>query len=146
LFSAPLLGGIPVTHRGIANQVVMCTGYGRNGTSPDLIRYHKEQTVVFLMAVGRLNDLSNNLQNMAGYPPHTPVAIVEKAGCPSQRTIVGDLTNIADMAEEYEIKSPSTIVVGECVHVLLEDFGQEEKWVKGLIPKISSQVISDPCC
>merc|ERR1712100_23 len=57
-FSAPLLGNIPVTHRGVSNQVVMCTGYGREGTSPDLIQYHKEQTIVFLMAVGRLRELS----------------------------------------------------------------------------------------
>jgi len=67
-FSAPLLGNIPVTHRGCSNQVVMCTGYGREGTSPDLIQYHKEQTVVFLMAVGRLRELSQRLQTLAHYP------------------------------------------------------------------------------
>lgn len=61
-FSAPLLASIPVTHRGISNQVVMCTGYGRNNTPPDLIQYHKEQTVVFLMAVGRLRQLCERLR------------------------------------------------------------------------------------
>lgn len=120
-FAAPLLGGIPVTHRGISNQVVMCTGYGRNGTSPDLIQYHKEQTVVFLMAVGRLRELCDNLCDMANYPRDTPVAVVEKAGCPEQRTVVGDLDTIAGYCVEYEIRPPSTIVVGEVVGVLLED-------------------------
>lgn len=123
-FAAPLLGNIPVTHRGVSNQVVMCTGYGRNGTSPDLLKYHPEQTVVFLMAVGRLQDLCQNLITMAGYPSQTPVAIVEKAGCPEQRTLVGDMEDIADLAKEYEIKPPSTIVLGQVVHVLLGEEGE----------------------
>ena len=123
-FSAPLLANIPVTHRGISNQVVMCTGYGKNNTSPDLIQYHPEQTVVFLMAVGRLRQLSDSLIHKAGFPPSTPVGIVERAGCPEQRTVVGTMENIADLAERYNVKPPSTIVVGEVVNVLLteEDF------------------------
>lgn len=133
-FAAPLLGGIPVTHRGISNQVVMCTGYGRNGTSPDLIQYHKEQTVVFLMAVGRLRELCDNLCNLANYPRDTPVAVVEKAGCPEQRTVVGDLNTIADYCIRYDIKPPSTIVVGEVVDVLLnEGVGSMEERVQGLV-------------
>eukprot|EP01082_Thalassiosira_pseudonana_P012938 g12685.t1 g12685 contig6:2417778-2419238(+) len=122
-FSAPLLANIPVTHRGISNQVVMCTGYGRNNTSPELIQYHKEQTVVFLMAVGRLRTLCENLVKMAGYPIETPVGIVERAGCPDQRVVVGTMETIADLAEEYDVKPPSTIVVGEVVNVLL---GEED--------------------
>jgi len=126
-FSAPLLASIPVTHRGVSNQVVMCTGYGRDNTSPSLIQYHPEQTVVFLMAVGRLRKLAVNLVRKANFPRETPVAIVERAGCPDQRTVVGDLENIADLAEEYGVQPPSTIVVGEVVKVLLteEDFGRE---------------------
>ena len=119
-FSAPLLGSIPVTHRGISNQVVMCTGYGRENTSPDLIQYHKEQTIVFLMAVGRLEELTHRLVTMAGYPKDTPVAIVEKAGCPTQRTVVGDMQTIAGLAKEHKVQPPSTIVVGDVVHALLE--------------------------
>lgn len=120
-FSAPLLGSIPVTHRGVANQVVMCTGYGRHGTSPDLIQYHPEQTIVFLMAVGRLHDLCSKLQTLANYPNNIPVAIVENAGCPNQRTVVGDITSIADLAQKYNVKPPSTIIVGNVVNVLLDD-------------------------
>ena len=124
-FAAPLLGGIPVTHRGVSNQVVMCTGYGRNGTSPELIQYHKEQTVVFLMAVGRLRELCKNLVELANYPSDTAVAIVEKAGCPDQRTIVGNMSTIADLSKEYDIKPPSTIVVGGVVNVLISEEGED---------------------
>ena len=39
------------------------------------------------------------------------------------------MENIADLAEKYDVKPPSTIVVGEVVNVLLteEDFGIEEE-------------------
>ena len=126
-FSAPLLGSIPVTHRGVSNQVVMCTGYGRDNTSPDLIQYQKEQTVVFLMAVGRLRTLCDNLHSKANFPVDTPVAIVERAGCPDQRTVVGTMGSIADIAEANDVRPPSTIVVGEVVNVLLteDDFARE---------------------
>jgi siroheme synthase len=139
-FSAPLLGGIPVTHRGVANQVVMCTGYGREGTSPDLIRYHEEQTVVFLMAVGRLQELCDRLIRLAGYPSDTPVAIVERAGCPDQRTVVGDMTTIAGLAEQYKVKPPSTIIVGEVVNVLLPEDRATGQAVTGLIQNMTSSV------
>jgi len=131
-FAAPLLGGIPVTHRGVSNQVVMCTGYGRNGTNPDLIKYQKEQTVVFLMAVGRLRELSSNLCELAGYPLETPIGIIEKAGCRNeQRTLLGNLANIADLADKHKLKAPSTIVVGECVNVLLDNT------IQGLVPNVN---------
>jgi siroheme synthase len=131
-FSAPLLGNIPVTHRGVSNQVVMCTGYGREGTSPDLIQYHKEQTVVFLMAVGRLRELCDRLVRMAGYPKDTPVGIVERAGCPNQRTVVGNIETIGDIAEKYNVQAPSTIIVGDVVNVLLENDANGET-AQGLI-------------
>jgi uroporphyrin-III C-methyltransferase len=111
----------------------MCTGYGREGTSPDLIQYHKEQTIVFLMAVGRLRELCQRLCDQAGYPETTPVAIVEKAGCPEQRTVVGNMMTIGDLAEKHNIQPPSTIVVGEVVNVLLDKDADTGATVTGLI-------------
>ena len=110
----------------------MCTGYGRNGTSPDLIQYHKEQTIVFLMAVGRLGELCQRLINLAGYPSRTPVAIIESAGCPNQRTVVGTMETIADLAKEYDVKPPSTIVVGDVVNVLINVEDSNEQ-ISGLV-------------
>lgn len=48
-----------------------------------------------------------------GYPETTPVAIVEKASTPDQRTLVGDLRTIATVAAEANAKPPAVIVVGE---------------------------------
>jgi siroheme synthase len=121
--------------------VVMCTGYGRENSSPDLIQYHKEQTAVFLMAVGRLDTLTQRLVTLAGYPKDTPVAVVERAGCPTQRTVVGDMETIAGIVKEHDIQAPSTIIVGEVVHVLLHPNEQGER-VQGLIQNLSEQSVS----
>jgi len=150
-FSAPLLGSIPVTHRGVSNRVVMCTGYGQNSTSPDLVRYHGDQTVVFLMAVGRLRGLCHDLVHSGGYPSDLPVAIVERAGFSNQRTFVGTLRTIADLANLHNVKAPSTIVVGEVVHVLLEreegeidkNFGAEESSIDR---RIQNMTVNDIFC
>jgi siroheme synthase len=141
-FSAPLLAKIPVTHRGVANQVVMCTGYGREGSSPDLIQYHEEQTIVFLMAVGRLRELCERLVRLAGYPKDTPVAIIEKAGCPTQRTVIGDMQSIADIAVKHNIQAPSTIVVGKVVNVLLDD--DQHEIIEGLVQNSALLEALDP--
>ena len=120
----------------------MCTGYGKDNTSPDLIQYHPEQTVVFLMAVGRLRELSDQLKTLAGYPGDTAVGIVERAGCPDQRTVVGTLDTIADVAEEHDVRPPSTIVVGEVVRALLMDADSEEQFaglVKGAVEASASE-------
>lgn len=139
-FSAPLLANIPVTHRGFSNQVVMCTGYGREGSSPDLIQYHEEQTIVFLMAVGRLRVLCERLIKLAGYPDDTPVGIIERAGCPNQRIVIGDMKTIADIAEKHSIKAPSTIVVGKVVNVLLEK-DESGMVVQGLLQNVTEVTV-----
>jgi len=48
-----------------------------------------------------------------GYPSTTPVAIVEKASTPQQRTLVGNLLTIPDIAKAEEAKPPAVVVVGE---------------------------------
>jgi len=115
--AAPLLGGVPLTHRGVANQVVLGTGMGQNGTKTGITPYDPQTTAVFLMAVGRLQELCGDLKEH-GYPGTCPVAIVEQASTPRQRTIIGTIDTIHDIATELNVRPPSTIVFGDCVRVL----------------------------
>ena len=119
----------------------MCAGYGRNRTSPDLIQYHKEQTIVFLMAVGGIRELCQRLINLAGYPSKPPVAIIQQAGCPTQRTVVGNMETIADLVEKYQVKAPSTIVVGDVVNVLLERDENTGEHLVGLVQNMTAAEI-----
>jgi siroheme synthase len=76
--------------------------------------------------------------NMANYPAETPIAIVEKAGCPDQRTVVGNMLTIADIAEQHKVKPPSTIVVGDVVSVLLDKDETTGETMTGLIQNMTA--------
>lgn len=116
-YAAPLMANIPLTHRGVSNSVLISTGYGRDATVVDIPPYAADRTVVLLMAVGRIAEIASNMTT-AGYPKSTPVAIVEKATTPGQRTLTGTLETIGHIAKRDEAKAPATIIVGEVVNVL----------------------------
>ena len=119
-YSAPLAANIPLTHRGVANQVLISTGYGVNLTTVDLPYYDPERTVVLLMAVGRITEIASNMTVNLGYPLQTPVCIVERATTPQQRTIYGTLETIGEVAVRSNAKPPATIIIGNVVNVLQE--------------------------
>jgi uroporphyrin-III C-methyltransferase len=118
--TAPALAFVPVTHRGVADQVVICTGCGSNGRSPDLPDFHPSRTVVLLMAVGRLAVITAALMSEKKYPPSTLVTIVESASLPSQRVLRGCLKDIANLAARAHVVAPAAIVIGEVNGVLAE--------------------------
>ena len=117
--AGPLAAGIPVTHRGVANRVVFCTGMSKEETVPDVPPYHSEQTCVFLMAVGRLPELVEALTN-EGYPDSTSVGIIERATTPRERTLRSDLASIVADAAAVQVKAPAIIVVGGVVTALYD--------------------------
>lgn len=112
---APLVAGIPVTHRGAANSVLITTGQGRGGTFPALPPFDPQRTLVMLMAVGRIPTLAPDLSAL-GYPLDTPVAIIERAAHPDERTTLTDLTRLAGDAAAVGVTSPAVLVIGKVVH------------------------------
>jgi uroporphyrin-III C-methyltransferase/precorrin-2 dehydrogenase/sirohydrochlorin ferrochelatase len=49
--------------------------------------------------------------------PTTPVAIIERAHTPSQRTTLGTVGSIVDAARAAGVGNPAVIVVGDVVSV-----------------------------
>ncbi|CAM9972834.1 unnamed protein product, partial [Ectocarpus sp. 8 AP-2014] len=98
-------------------QVTLGTGYGQDYARPDICDYHPQKTAVFLMAIGRLEELCADLVRRS-YPTDTPVAIIENASTPRQRVIKGTVDTISKVARGLKVKAPATIVVGEVVSVL----------------------------
>jgi len=142
--SAPLFAQIPVTHRAVADQILICTGTGRKGKSPDPPHYIKSQTVVFLMALHRLESLVASLmtedEQMNGeihnderkqrhvlWPRETPCAVVERASCPDQRVIRSTLEHVCAAVEEEGSRPPGLLVLGWSCEVLHKAAGQ--RWV-----------------
>ncbi len=113
--AAPVIAGIPVTHRGAANQVLISTGQGRGGSLPTLSPYVEGRTLVLLMAVGRIPRLASDL---ADYPQESPVAIIERASHPDERVTHTTLTRLAADAAAAGVESPAVIVIGPVVDAL----------------------------
>lgn len=59
--SAPLFAGVPATQRGVADQLLVCTGTGRRGVPTKPPGFVGSQTVVFLMALHRVGGLVGDL-------------------------------------------------------------------------------------
>ncbi|KAJ9623906.1 uroporphyrin-III C-methyltransferase [Taxawa tesnikishii (nom. ined.)] len=125
--SAPLFARIPVTHRAVSDQVLVCTGTGRKGAAPDPPAYLPNQTVVFLMALHRLGALVESLVDAnKGWPRATPCAVIERASCPDQRVVRTSLEYVCAAVEEEGSRPPGLLVVGSACEVLVRS---EQRWV-----------------
>jgi uroporphyrin-III C-methyltransferase len=133
--SAPLFADIPATHRGVSDQVLVCTGTGRKGAAPEPPTYVPTQTVVFLMALHRLSALVESLtvtnsdtnERRVLWPVSTPCAVVERASCPDQRIIRTTLEHVCQAVEQEGSRPPGLLIVGASCHVLHTPAGQ--KWI-----------------
>jgi len=137
--SAPLFAGIPVTHRAVADQVVICTGTGRKGAAPEPPSYRKSKTVIFLMALHRLESLVKSLieqpedgvecaKRRTLWPKMTPCAVVERASCPDQRVIHSTLEHVCQAVEEEGSRPPGLLVLGAACEVLHQP-SHGQRWV-----------------
>jgi uroporphyrin-III C-methyltransferase len=147
--SAPLFALIPATQRGVADQVLICTGTGRKGAATVPPEYVGTRTVVFLMALHRISGLVEDLttygpENAASlasespekavdntrklWPASTPCAVIERASCPDQRVIRTTLAFVTAAIEVEGSRPPGLLVVGKACEVLSQsDAGR--KWV-----------------
>lgn len=125
--AAPLLAGIPLTHRKVASQFLVTTGTGANNTSPHLPVYDENRTDVFLMAIHRLAALTADLIKLQKYPADVPCAIIERASCADQRIVWGSLGNIVNILESVGgSRPPGLLVVGRAIEVLKHEDHQSE--------------------
>ncbi|KNG47434.1 uroporphyrin-iii c-methyltransferase [Stemphylium lycopersici] len=123
--SAPLFAAIPATHRGIADQVLICTGTGRKGAPLDPPEFVASRTLVLLMSLHRLSALVESLVGKA-YPADLPVAVLERASCPDQRVIRTTLEHVCAAVEEEGSRPPGLLVVGNACKVLMK---YEQRWI-----------------
>ena len=151
--SAPLFAAIPPTHRAVADQVLICTGTGRRGAMPDAPPYKPNQTVIFLMALHRLEELIRLLTNPPrvdasttepgakhdkavsvshsppSWPSTVPCAVIERASCPDQRVIRSTLQHVCRAVEEEGSRPPGLLVVGHACEVLWRPNEEGPPWV-----------------
>ncbi|KAK4457904.1 Uroporphyrinogen-III C-methyltransferase [Cladorrhinum samala] len=132
--SAPLFAGIPPTQRDVSDQVLVCTGTGKKGKPPVPPEYVDTRTVVFLMALHRINGLVAELTDYTEeekaqpedgaktrrklWPLDTPCAVIERASCPDQRVIRTTLKQVAEAIEQEGSRPPGLLVAGRACEAL----------------------------
>ncbi|TFK42235.1 uroporphyrin-III C-methyltransferase [Crucibulum laeve] len=127
--AAPTFAGIPVTQRGVAESFIVCTGVGRKGKEVQLPGYERGRTLVVLMGVARLvqvvhalvdTDPTSKRRDGPAYPPHTPIAIIERASMPDQRVVSSTLKDVVQALESNgEQRPPGMMVIGWSVLALI---------------------------
>ncbi|KAI9491577.1 tetrapyrrole methylase [Zychaea mexicana] len=121
-YAAPLLAGIPLTHRSVASQFLVTTGTGAKNSTIPLPTFDAHRTDVFLMAIHRLSALTQDLIGKQKYPADVPCAIIERASCKDQRIVWGSLQNIVQLLDSVGgSRPPGLLVVGYAINVLKEE-------------------------
>ncbi|MEM6699316.1 MAG: uroporphyrinogen-III C-methyltransferase [Bacteroidota bacterium] len=111
--AAPASCGIPVTQRGMTESFWVVTATTRqHKTSSDIeLAAQSTATMVILMGTRKLKELIYKISEYRSL--HTPVALIQNATLPNQKTVTGTLGNVAQKAEEAAFNAPGIIVVGE---------------------------------
>jgi uroporphyrin-III C-methyltransferase/precorrin-2 dehydrogenase/sirohydrochlorin ferrochelatase len=113
--SAPLLSGIPVTHRGLASAFVVVSGHAEKAWRPVLQGLAPgSATVIMLMGLGARAALSTCLLER-GWSLSTPAAVLWAAGSREARRFVGTLQELAAATAPGTFGLPGTVVVGSVV-------------------------------
>ena len=118
--AAPAYAGIPITNRGYASSFTVVTGSEYPDKPESSVDWEQMArtggTITVLMGREGLASITSALVR-GGRSPQTPAALVEWGTHPVQRTIVGDLSDIAAKADEAGLGSPMVAVIGEVVRL-----------------------------
>ena len=110
--------GIPLTHRLFSSSVAIVTGHEDPKKREPTVKWDKlaksVNTIVILMGVEELECISYKLIK-AGMSKKSNVAVIENGTTMKQRIVKGNLSNIAEIARENEIKPPAIIIIGKVV-------------------------------
>ncbi|MGD9601072.1 MAG: uroporphyrinogen-III C-methyltransferase [Gammaproteobacteria bacterium] len=106
--------GIPLTHRGVAQQVTFVTAHRADGDgAPDWAALAGTgRTLVFYMGVGEIEAIERALLGQA-HAPATPIAFIENGCTPRQRVFRGTLAGMSALAARVALAAPALIVVGD---------------------------------
>jgi uroporphyrin-III C-methyltransferase/precorrin-2 dehydrogenase/sirohydrochlorin ferrochelatase len=114
-FAAPAVADVPVSHRGVAHEIVVVSGHVPPGDPRSLVDWpalaRLRGTVVLLMAVERIGAFAAALMD-GGRPADTPVAVVQDGTTRIQRSLRATLATVADAVRERGINPPAVVVVG----------------------------------
>lgn len=129
-FAAAAYAGIPLTHRDVTTSLALLTGHERPERKLSSLDWEKLATglgtLIFYMGLSNLKLISEQLIRY-GRSARTPVAVVQWATLPRQRTLVGTLETIVDDVAREGIEPPAVIIIGDVVN-----YREELRWYDNL--------------
>ncbi|QUH04440.1 uroporphyrinogen-III C-methyltransferase [Saccharopolyspora erythraea] len=114
-FAAPSAAEVPVTHRGVAHEVVVVSGHVGPHDEQSLVDWPAlaklRGTLVLMMAVKRIGEFAEVLIEH-GRDPKSPVAVVQEATTRGQRALRSTLDEVAEAIHGEGVNPPAVIVIG----------------------------------
>ena len=114
-FAVPAVADVPVSHRGVAHEIVVVSGHVAPGHPQSLTDWpalaRLRGTLVLMMGVERIEAFADALL-AGGRPGETPVAVVQDGTTRIQRTLRTTLATAAADMRAHEIAPPAVIVIG----------------------------------
>jgi uroporphyrin-III C-methyltransferase/precorrin-2 dehydrogenase/sirohydrochlorin ferrochelatase len=121
--AVPAAAGVPVSHRGIAQEFHVVSAHAAPGDPDSTVDWESlgrsQGTLVLLMAVERMHLITDTLMRY-GRSSDTPVAVIQDGTLPDQRTLTATLGSVVAAMAADGVRPPAIIVVGEVVHVARE--------------------------
>ena len=126
-FAVPAAAGVPVTHRGVAHEVVVVSGHVAPGDPGSLVDWaalaRLRGTLVLLMAVERIARFADALL-VGGRDPASPVVVITDGTRPAQRTLRTTLKAVAGDIAGHGLRPPAVIVIGAVAALRTERSGE----------------------
>jgi uroporphyrin-III C-methyltransferase len=114
--AAATYAGIPVTHREYSGSFAFVTGHRKQ--EDEHVKWEALakgiDTLAIYMGIKNLSYICEQLIQH-GKSPDTPVALIHWGTYTEQKTVVGTLDTIIDIAHREKVKNPSMVIVGEVV-------------------------------
>ncbi|WP_104482378.1 uroporphyrinogen-III C-methyltransferase [Actinokineospora auranticolor] len=114
-FAVPAVADVPVTHRGVAHEVVVVSGHIVPDDPASLTDWSAlarlTGTIVLMMGVEKLARFTDALI-AGGRPASTPVAVVQEGTTHAQRVLRSTLDAVAADVEAQGFRPPAVTVIG----------------------------------
>jgi len=119
----PTAAGVPVTHRGTAQDFHVISVHVPPGDERSTVDWaglaQTDGTLVLMMALERLGDVARELIRH-GRPGNYPISVIADGTMPTQRTIYSTLDQVERQVAEEQIRPPAVVVIGGVVTIATE--------------------------
>ena len=119
----PTAAGLPVTHRGMAQDFHVISVHVPPGDERSAVDWpalaRSEGTLVLLMSLERIGTVTRTLMKH-GRRGNSPVSVIANGTMPTQRTIYSTLEDIERRLADEGVRPPAVVVIGSVVAIAAE--------------------------